>query len=357
MAAVAPAQVEPKTQLNQFLQRKCDRQITKTDIAYNAQKHGNAYQATITLTCLGGIAFVGELMATKTLAESAAASQVLKHFESEIAAFAAQPKEKKRPASAMSGGVGISGPSDKVQKTDGEQTPSGPIPPKKEINDICVKIMKRVLTKEEVVYSTRAVAGGFQSTLHLSCLPGVYGQNQFTGTVCSNKKESECSVATIAVQTIKADEEFSEVLNKPKENKKGKGKGKSKGKGKGKGKDDDEEAWGWGGFDPMMAMMMMPMMMGGGWVGGGNGGKKKDAGKRERVSTAKVSGTVEEWKGSFGWVKLSKPFEHEKASMHGGKVYLAKSDIPSGQEIKAGLALSFHLYADKSGLGAEDVST
>jgi len=223
MALVAPAQVEPKMQVNQFCQKKVGRPITKTDITYTTQKHGNAYQSTIQLTCLGGVAFVGELVGNAKTAESAAAAQVLKHYAAEIAALAAQPKDKtgtKRPLAAI-GGVGISGPADKVQKVDGEQTPSGPTPPKKEINEICMKLAKRALTKNEIVYNSRAVAGGFQSTLQLTCLPGVYGENLFTGTVCPNKKEAEVSVATIAVETLKADAELAEVLNKPKDIKKG----------------------------------------------------------------------------------------------------------------------------------------
>lgn len=429
------AAVEPKTAVNQFCQKKTGRQITKTDIAYACQKHGNAYQSTITLNCLGGVAFVGELVGSQKLAEAAAASQVLKHYAAEIAALAAQPPAKKsgtkRPASAIAGGVGISGPADKVAKLDAESTPALPSPPKKEINEICTKIVKRTLTKNEIVYNSRAVAGGFQATLQLTALPGVYGQNMFTGTVCANKKDAEVSVATIAIQTLKADAEFSEILNKPKEIKKGKGKGKGKGQDPAlfktkmcenfaagicnrgtnctfahsadelqarphiealaKTKMCNEFAEGtctrgdkctfahdaselkarpkyenpdWGAassFNPMMEMMwnFMGDMMGG--VGMGmptstaGGGKKKD-GKKERVSTEKVSGTVKEWKGSHGWIEPSKPYDHEKAKMHAGKIFLAKSDVPAGTEMKAGTSLTFHVYADKSGLGAEDIS-
>eukprot|EP00746_Dinoflagellata_sp_MGD_P000552 gnl/MRDRNA2_/MRDRNA2_100993_c0_seq1.p1 gnl/MRDRNA2_/MRDRNA2_100993_c0~~gnl/MRDRNA2_/MRDRNA2_100993_c0_seq1.p1 ORF type:complete len:388 (-),score=98.73 gnl/MRDRNA2_/MRDRNA2_100993_c0_seq1:196-1359(-) len=385
------AALEPKTQVNQFCQKKLGRQVTKTDITYSTQKHGNSYQATVSLPCLGGVAFVGELVGTAKGAESAAAAQVLTHYAAEIQALANMPKEKKatgtkRPASAM-GGVGIAGPSDKVQKIDGDQTPSGPVPPKKEVNEICMKICRRMLTKGEITYNSGKVAGGFQSTLQLSCLPGVYGQNLFTGTVCSNKKDAEVSVATIAIQTLKADAELAELINKPKEPSKGKGKGKGKGKSKNfdpalyktkmctnfqegtcnRGENcsfahDESELqekpkwenndWGGEDFDPMMAMMIMMM----GAAGGGGDGKKKDKGKRERVSTAKVSGTVEDWKGSMGWIKPATPFAHEKASMHNGKIYLAKSDVPKGTEVKKGMTLTFHVYADKSGLGAEDVS-
>lgn len=434
---------EPKIQVNQFCQKKCGRQITKSDITYTTQKHGNAYQSTITLTCLGGVAFVGELVANPKSAESAAAKQVLNHYASEIQALASMPAGGvKRPASSI-GGVGILGPADKVQKLLADQTPSGPTPPKKEIYEIATKIVKKPLSKNEVLYTTKQVAGGFQSTLQLTCLPGVYGQNLFTGTVCQNKKDAETSVATIAVQTLKADAEFAEILNKPKEIKKGKGKGKmldptlyktrlcqnlidgkctrgknctyahseeellikpgppalvktkmcndfeagscprgdnctfahskdelkerpridwdAKGKGKGKGKDFGMPDW--MAENPMLGMMgmmqanmmaMMGMAASGGMGGGAIMDGPKDSGTRERVSTAKVSGMVEEWKGNFGWIKPSTPFEHPKANKHKGKIFLAKKDAPA--DVKAGNALTFHVYADNDGLGAEDVS-
>lgn len=216
------ATVEPKLQVNQFCQKKCGRQIMKADITYTTQKHGNAYQSTITISCLGGVAFVGELVGNAKQAESAAAQQVLRHYASEISALAAlppAPKGVKRPASQALAipGVGIAGP--------GAPQVEVPIPPKQEITQICTKILRRTLTKTEIVYNSKAVAGGFQSTLQLGCLPGVYGQNMFSGTVCANKKEAEASVAAIAVQTLKADTEFAEIINKPKEVK-GKGKGK-----------------------------------------------------------------------------------------------------------------------------------
>lgn len=372
--AQSAQQSDPKTQVNQFCQKKTGRTIGKTDITYNTVKHGNVFQSTITLGCLGGVAFVGELVGTAKDAEKMAAAQVVKHYAAEIAQLNAEPKTKnKRPAAAL-GGTGIlqPGPPEKSQKVDADQTPSGPQPPKKEIHEICMKIAKRQLSKTDLVYNTGAVAGGFQSTLQLSCLPGVYGQNLFTGTVCPNKKEAEISVATIAVSTLRADAEMAEIIDKPKEVKtKGKGKGKSKGKSKDKG-EGGEKGGGkgggtWdgpsfdfgGGMDPMMAMMTM-MLAGGFDAGGGGrgaGGKKKkstEAGERKRVSTAKVSGTVEEWKGKFGWIKPAAPFEHEKAKQNRGKIYLSMKDVPSGKEMKAGTSISFHVYADNSGLGAED---
>merc|ERR1712070_755271 len=109
--------------------------------------------------------------------------------------------------------------------------------------------------------------------------------------------------------------------------------------------------------NPMMAMMMNMMAASGGAAGGGGGGGKKDSGKRQRLTTAKLSGTIKDWKGSFGWIKPSQPYVHEKANKkHQGDIYVAMSDVPKGKEMKAGTSLQFHVYADKSGLGAEDIS-
>eukprot|EP00746_Dinoflagellata_sp_MGD_P006954 gnl/MRDRNA2_/MRDRNA2_113728_c0_seq1.p1 gnl/MRDRNA2_/MRDRNA2_113728_c0~~gnl/MRDRNA2_/MRDRNA2_113728_c0_seq1.p1 ORF type:complete len:248 (-),score=55.10 gnl/MRDRNA2_/MRDRNA2_113728_c0_seq1:17-760(-) len=226
--------LDAKTQVNQFCQRKCGRQITKADITYNTQKYGNQYQSTVSLACLGGVGFVGDLAGSQKDAEMMAAKQVVQHFAAEIAQLAAEPKTgTKRPASAMSG-AGILQPG-----APGEKAPKieQPKPPKQKINEICTKLAKRILTKTDVVYGVNTVPGGFQCTLALPCLPGAYAAARFTGSVCSNKKDAETAVATIAVETLEADEELSETLKaKPPQKGKGKGWGKFRFKGWGKGK-------------------------------------------------------------------------------------------------------------------------
>lgn len=98
---------------------------------------------------------------------------------------------------------------------------------------------------------------------------------------------------------------------------------------------------------------------------GGEGGEKKekkDKGPsgpdlpRERVSDALVTGEVLMMGRTFGWVKPSEPVSHDLASKHGGKIYLHKKDIAEGADLKKGSTVTFKLYADASGLGAEECS-
>eukprot|EP00746_Dinoflagellata_sp_MGD_P036844 gnl/MRDRNA2_/MRDRNA2_188527_c0_seq1.p1 gnl/MRDRNA2_/MRDRNA2_188527_c0~~gnl/MRDRNA2_/MRDRNA2_188527_c0_seq1.p1 ORF type:complete len:216 (+),score=44.80 gnl/MRDRNA2_/MRDRNA2_188527_c0_seq1:57-704(+) len=204
---------DPKSQVNQFFQKKIGRPLSKTDVTYTTQAHANGFQTTVALPCIGGVSFVGELAGDARLAEAAAAHQVLRHYADEIAAVLAEPKKKasrpqskrrtKRAASELVDGI-----------VEPQQISTGP---KQEINEMCAKISRRSLAKEDVVYNSQKTAGGFQSTLQLTCLPGVYGQSSFTGTVCGTKKDAENSVATIAIETLKADIEIAEQLTKPSE--------------------------------------------------------------------------------------------------------------------------------------------
>ena len=79
---------------------------------------------------------------------------------------------------------------------------------------------------------------------------------------------------------------------------------------------------------------------------------------RETVSEDPVMGEVLEWKGSYGWIKLTEPVEHPSAEKNGGKIYVHKQDLTEeGAEMEAGTLVQFVLYSDSSGLGAQEVST
>lgn len=117
----------------------------------------------------------------------------------------------------------------------------------------------------------------------------------------------------------------------------------SKGKGKG---------------GPKGAMMMMAALMKG--MKGKGKGKNPNRGKghtlpRERVSENPMIGEVLEWKGKYGWIKPQDPIEHEKASRHGGKLFVSQGDLVGVTELSAGRLVQFHLFEDSSGLGAEEV--
>lgn len=72
---------------------------------------------------------------------------------------------------------------------------------------------------------------------------------------------------------------------------------------------------------------------------------------RTQVGTTRVTGTIQDWKGKFGWIQPDKPIAHPQASMHKGQIYLSQSDVEA--EISGvGAHVSFMVYADGTGLGA-----
>jgi len=76
---------------------------------------------------------------------------------------------------------------------------------------------------------------------------------------------------------------------------------------------------------------------------------------RTRITEEPVTGEVDEWKGKYGWIKLTVPVEHELASKHEGRIYVSMTDLVGGaQELTPGSLCQFHVFSDVSGLGAEE---
>lgn len=74
---------------------------------------------------------------------------------------------------------------------------------------------------------------------------------------------------------------------------------------------------------------------------------------RTKVTAARVTGKVVEWKGSFGWIQPDQQINHAEAAMNRGKIYLSEKDIEA--EISdVGAHVSFFVYADGTGLGAQE---
>lgn len=78
-----------------------------------------------------------------------------------------------------------------------------------------------------------------------------------------------------------------------------------------------------------------------------------DKSTRERVLSARVTGRLMRWRGSWGFIQPSATIDHPAAEKHRGQVYLHQSDIHNGATLKEGTQVNFFLYADKDGLGAE----
>merc|ERR1740121_629684 len=89
-------------------------------------------------------------------------------------------------------------------------------------------------------------------------------------------------------------------------------------------------------------------------------GKSKEGGKghllaRTRITAEKFSGTVEGWKGKYGWIKPSEEISHEKASLKRGSLFVSSNDLQGVAELTEGAMVQFHIAEDSSGLCAEEV--
>jgi len=371
MSVVSLDRMDPKTGLNQFCQRYCSRPVTKNDILYKTTKFGNSqFQAVVTLSCLEGQEYAGELSSSRKSAEKSAAQQALQAYSaisSTLLQASAVHKKCRVPGPlgvpqpfmfnlgnlpnlepAVPGvpGVGAGGAAEhaaaKQGAEGGEPEPgaSGENPAltdKAKLNAACMKIVRRALRKGETLYETRQVgigpnASGYQSTLRLMCLPEAWASRSFPGQVHANKRGAEQSAAGTALAAIMADEELSAQATKEPDKAPSAAGGKPKGKGGGgRGRAPRYQGWGWAASGPDLP--------------------------RERLSEEAVSGEVLEWKGTFGWVKCSAEIDHPAASRRGGKVYVHQRDLLDDvQELSEGASVSFQLYVDPSGLGGEEVA-
>eukprot|EP00927_Polykrikos_kofoidii_P042913 TRINITY_DN36969_c0_g1_i2.p2 TRINITY_DN36969_c0_g1~~TRINITY_DN36969_c0_g1_i2.p2 ORF type:complete len:168 (+),score=31.86 TRINITY_DN36969_c0_g1_i2:109-612(+) len=76
---------------------------------------------------------------------------------------------------------------------------------------------------------------------------------------------------------------------------------------------------------------------------------------RNRILASTVYGEVIEWLGKYGWVKPMEPVDHPLAHKHNGRIYVSNKDLTNATALQQGQLVAFYVYADASGLGAEDV--
>lgn len=77
---------------------------------------------------------------------------------------------------------------------------------------------------------------------------------------------------------------------------------------------------------------------------------------RWRVSAGTTSGSVLEWRGSFGWIWPDDTIDHPEALKHGARVYVHIKDVLDRAKLSPGARVCFQLYSDGNGIGAEQVS-
>jgi len=74
---------------------------------------------------------------------------------------------------------------------------------------------------------------------------------------------------------------------------------------------------------------------------------------RSRLFNELRHGQIVSWKGKVGWIQPENPIDHPQARAHHGHIYLHEKDVV-GVGFMPGQSVSFHVYADKTGLGAEE---
>eukprot|EP00927_Polykrikos_kofoidii_P056621 TRINITY_DN50720_c0_g1_i1.p1 TRINITY_DN50720_c0_g1~~TRINITY_DN50720_c0_g1_i1.p1 ORF type:complete len:346 (-),score=52.35 TRINITY_DN50720_c0_g1_i1:172-1209(-) len=77
---------------------------------------------------------------------------------------------------------------------------------------------------------------------------------------------------------------------------------------------------------------------------------------RERITVVETTGEVMDWKGSFGWLKSHDTIDHVAATKRSGKIYVSRKDLVGVPTLHLGQIVQFHVFADASGLGAEECS-
>jgi len=78
-------------------------------------------------------------------------------------------------------------------------------------------------------------------------------------------------------------------------------------------------------------------------------------GSRERIAgSSTMQGEVIRWCGGFGWISPDVSIDHPAAMKHHGDVFVHVSDVIGGSKFESGEKVQFIVYADKSGLGAEE---
>lgn len=321
--AAAPSSVDPKTQLNHFCQKFCQRPVTKSDISYTTNKFGNRYQAIVRLDCVQGQEYAGHLVLNQKDAEKSAAEQAIIAFSQSNLLQEAQPvdKDKKKKKQTK-----LTPEEHALRKAKQEEEGNPAVTPKTLLNALVMKIVKRYLQKGETVYETKTYAGGgHQATVKITALPDEWGSRMWAGHVCNTKQKAEQSAAEMALESIKQDAELMQESEKPK----GMGKGE-KGKGKGKGNFWGPWSFGW-------------------WNAKGSDLPRKP------VLTEPITGEVLEWKDSFGWIKPDVTIDHKDAGRREGKIFVGKSDVPETLTMAAGIKISFTVYEDMMGLGAQDL--
>eukprot|EP00408_Alexandrium_pacificum_P067180 CAMPEP_0171177372 /NCGR_PEP_ID=MMETSP0790-20130122/12206_1 /TAXON_ID=2925 /ORGANISM="Alexandrium catenella, Strain OF101" /LENGTH=471 /DNA_ID=CAMNT_0011642269 /DNA_START=1 /DNA_END=1412 /DNA_ORIENTATION=- len=209
---------DAKTALNELCQKACRRPISKQDVVYTVYPHGRGYwQANLSVHCLGGQEFRGEVCRDRRDAEKSAAEQALQFYATDDttrgialscsgAPVATLPAPGAAPSKALLAGRPLPAGSMPIDETLPQELQGQNY--KLALNTVLGKLMKKSLQRDSTVYQAWTVPGGFQVALQLPCLPGAWGQQAFIGQVCSKRKDAEASAAGAALGGVMGDQEM-----------------------------------------------------------------------------------------------------------------------------------------------------
>uniref|UniRef100_A0A7S1SHN4 Uncharacterized protein n=1 Tax=Alexandrium catenella TaxID=2925 RepID=A0A7S1SHN4_ALECA len=83
----------------------------------------------------------------------------------------------------------------------------------------------------------------------------------------------------------------------------------------------------------------------------GPGAAASAVGKRESLGDDHLyTGKIQQWNGSHGWIT---PLDNITHPRYNGRIYLKNSDVDSKEPLMVGKLVTFFLYTDTQGLGAE----
>jgi len=369
---------DAKSKMTYFLQKFTGKNMEKGDCVFKLQRlESGEYQATLKVNCLDDAPeYEGDAMPEKKQAEQSAAEQLLNAFPEEIEKLKEDPNAFKQTAAEKRKAEAQGGPPAKAAKY--EQTLKA-YAGKSQLYELLAKYCKKSLSKEEIVFSTEPADEGkvrmFKSTVELPCVSDKFEGQTWTGNVEKSIKNAEHSAAEAALTALKEDPEILAVWDQhlaPKANlasmyqgttdpyMQGKGMmfAMMMGKG-GKGKptmEDMQKMMEEGAVPDSFAEMMS-------LYGKGKKGKGKDFDKtREPVVEEPVAGVIHKVKRGHGFITPQETIEHERAKP-GGKIYFAAPDVAGAESdakefpewVKEGALVTFTVYADGKGLGAENM--
>lgn len=182
---VVPGMMCMRLALNTYCQRALRRSVTKEEIVYTLTSFGDYHQALVSIRCLGGLEFAGDLCQDKRQAMELAAEEALDFHG---------VKRSARKAKSL--------PFQVLGTTQAGVEPHPAFTPKVQLNMLCSRLSPRFLVKGDTVYIVRQTNGGFQATVSLSALPDPWKCVPWIGKVCDTQREAEQSAAEAALACL-----------------------------------------------------------------------------------------------------------------------------------------------------------